>query len=533
MLGVREVELRFDTNELANINLVAGDTATRGFLISLIGNNGEFIPANNNIKVTLYAENSNYPGKIYFNEGSIKEDKYLVYFTSDMISKQGIVEYQIRAMSSDGTAIIFSKPYRRQVELCIANGGTVGHDVVVDFSKLTEAINNVLVLEQNYGLALDEQHLLHDDVVRKHTDVKNMYGTLSGVFDSETVRIEAEKIRVANENARKTAETTRAANENARKTAETARATKETERQTAETARIREEDIRIENEKARIEAENKRKSAESTRVTAESNRSTEEVKRVEQYKKMTELMTVLGDNPTVEIAEEVTKLKAEDKVILDKLQAIKDNIDNLADYDFDGQNYIKSKFYVKLGKAYYDSENIGFRVKNDIIKHTFTGSDWSRLYFKAKTDLAGVDNILVYNLTDDRIRYAPKITNLAGQYAIDVFNATEVLFNTTTIPDKNVSIWDIKPVKVDGIVIKNDIKKVPIMADGGKLRFIVSQDMAEDGHILIYDLADTTKRFAIKVTNYRQDYELEVGSLKEIVINTTTLPTSTVKLEWR
>lgn len=138
-IGLKDLVLDFDSNDLQDITIVQGDTKTRGFKVLVSTNNGEIIKASSNYEMRLYGINSNYPDKSFFTKGTIDGDFYKVYISTDMASKSGKLQLQL-ALFEGTNALIQSRIKEVDVYRSIANGGNVGKDLVVDFGKLKDAL---------------------------------------------------------------------------------------------------------------------------------------------------------------------------------------------------------------------------------------------------------------------------------------------------------------------------------------------------------------------------------------------------------
>lgn len=317
-IGLKDLVLDFDSNDLQDITIVQGDTKTRGFKVLVSTNNGEIIKASSQYEMRLYGVNSNYPGKSFFTKGVIDGDFYKVYISTDMASKSGKLQLQLALF--DGTnALIQSRIKEVDVYRSIANGGNVGKDLVVDFGKLQDVLDRADEQSKRFEESLVRQQAVESQIAEKHTEVVQIRDGLKDVLTTENARVEAEKkrvsaedVRVSNESTRQSNESTRQSNENARQQNESTRASSESQRQaeestrksdeqkriSAETNRNSEEAKRDNAEKIRIENENKRISAEKTRAendvtynkneeqrkSQESTRQTQEKQRVEAEK---------------------------------------------------------------------------------------------------------------------------------------------------------------------------------------------------------------------------------------------------------
>lgn len=291
-IGLKDLVLDFDSNDLQDITIVQGDTKTRGFKVLVSTNNGEIIKASSNYEMRLYGINSNYPDKSFFTKGTIDGDFYKVYISTDMASKSGKLQLQL-ALFEGTNALIQSRIKEVDVYRSIANGGEVGKDLVVDFGRLQEALDRVDVQEKKYKESIVRQEVVESKIAEKHTEVVQIRDGLKDVLNTENARVEAEKkrvsveqtrvsqektrqsneqTRISNETARKQSEDTRNSQEKTRQSQEQSRKDEETKRATVETSREQSEQTRAKNETERQNAEKERQSNEQTRVSQENSR---------------------------------------------------------------------------------------------------------------------------------------------------------------------------------------------------------------------------------------------------------------------
>ena len=305
-IGLKDLVLDFDSNDLQDITVVQGDTKTRGFKVLVSTNNGEIIKANPQYEMRLYGVNSNYPDKSFFTKATIDGDFYKVYISTDMASKSGKLQLQL-ALFEGTNALIQSRIKEVDVYSSIANGGNVGKDLVVDFGKLQEALDRVDVQEEKYKQSIVRQEAVESKINQKHTEVVQIRDGLKDVLSTENARVEAEKKRVSAENTRASQESTRQSNENTRQSNETARQQKESTRQSNETQRQAEESTRKSDEQKRITAETNRDSAETKRDNAEKIRVENENKRITSEKTRAENDTEYNKNEEQRQAQESTR----------------------------------------------------------------------------------------------------------------------------------------------------------------------------------------------------------------------------------
>lgn len=278
-IGLKDLVLDFDSNDLQDITIVQGDTKTRGFKVLVSTNNGEIIKASSQYEMRLYGINSNYPDKSFFTKGVIDGDFYKVYISTDMASKSGKLQLQL-ALFEGKNALIQSRIKEVDVYASIANGGNVGKDLVVDFGKLNNALEIAEKQQKKFEESLVRQQAVESQIAEKHTEVVQIRDGLKDVLTTENARVEAEKKRVSAENTRVSQENTRQQQEDTRKRYEDTRIIQESTRQSNEQQRQAEESTRKSEEQKRITAETNRDNAETKRDSAEKQRTSNEDARV-------------------------------------------------------------------------------------------------------------------------------------------------------------------------------------------------------------------------------------------------------------
>lgn len=278
-IGLKDLVLDFDSNDLQDITIVQGDTKTRGFKVLISTNNGEIIKASSQYEIRLYGINSNYPDKSFFTKGVIDGDFYKVYISTDMASKSGKLQLQL-ALFEGTNALIQSRIKEVDVYASIANGGNVGKDLVVDFGKLQDALDRADEQSKRFEESLVRQQAVESQIAEKHTEVVQIRDGLKDVLTTENARVEAEKKRVSAEDVRASNENTRQQQEDTRKRYEDTRIIQESTRQSNEQQRQAEESTRKSDEQKRISAESSRNSEETKRDNAEKIRIENENKRV-------------------------------------------------------------------------------------------------------------------------------------------------------------------------------------------------------------------------------------------------------------
>lgn len=271
-LGIKSITLRFDDNQLGYLQPVQGDTKSRGFLVEMVSTDGEVLEASTNYECRLYGVNSNYPNKTFYTVGTIEEGRYKLYLSTDMVSKAGTLKLQV-ALYKGAEELIQSEVKEVEVTESMANGGSIGKDLVVDFTKLEKALERVDIQEKAYQDSLQKQEVIKSDIDKKQrqvstdtTAVRKIRKDMEGVMAAEASRVDAEKTRQSQESSRVSAENTRSSQESTR--------------QSQEDERQNQEDSRVEAEKKRVSAENSRTSAEKDRQSQENSRVEAEKKRV-------------------------------------------------------------------------------------------------------------------------------------------------------------------------------------------------------------------------------------------------------------
>lgn len=328
-LGIKTMTLKFDDNQLGHLAPIQGDTKSRGFVIEMVSADGEIVPADSLHECRLYGVNSNYPDKTFYTKAEVVDGKYKVYLSTDMVSKAGTLKLQV-ALYKGSEELIQSEVKEVEVTESMANGGSIGKDLVVDFTKLEKALERVDTQEKTYKDSLQKQEAIRADVENKQkqvsndtTEVRKIRTDMENVMAAEASRVSAEKTRQSQESTRqsqeatrKSQESTRQSQENTRQSQEASRVEAEKKRVSAENSRASAESTRNSQETARQSEEGKRKTAESDRVSAENTRQlqegtrqAQETQRVEAEKKRTS--TFEGWNLTMQgVIPNATKDKA-------------------------------------------------------------------------------------------------------------------------------------------------------------------------------------------------------------------------------
>ncbi|WP_425539452.1 pyocin knob domain-containing protein [Microaceticoccus formicicus] len=278
-MGLKKITLNYDQHQLTGLELMQGDTLTRGYSILVTDADGRVIKASPDYELRMYCVNMAYPEQTYYRIAEINGDRYDVIVPTSALTQKGRIKVQVGLYEGDDTAI-YSHVWEGNVGESLPQGGaTEGSDLVVDFTKLTLAIEKVDALQADYEQNLAEQKVIKKDIDTKHQEVTTMHAALETVFDTENERVAAEQARATAETARQTTEDDRLSSETTRKANETDRQGKEAARQSTEAGRVSAENTRLTNEDARVDAENARNTAENLRATEETKRRNNEVSR--------------------------------------------------------------------------------------------------------------------------------------------------------------------------------------------------------------------------------------------------------------
>lgn len=379
-IGLKDLVLDFDSNDLQDITIVQGDTKTRGFKVLVSTNNGEIIKASSQYEMRLYGINSNYPDKSFFTRGTIDGDFYKVYISTDMASKSGKLQLQL-ALFEGTNALIQSRIKEVDVYNSIANGGNVGKDLVVDFTRLQEALDRVDTQEKKYDKSLVRQQAVESKIAEKHTEVVQIRDGLKDVLSTENARVEAEKKRISAENTRVSQEKTRQSNESTRNS-------QEKTRQTQEQQRVDVERQRQSQEQSRVDAESKRVTSETTREQSEKTRSTKETERqnAEQTRQSNEQTRQQQESDRVEAEKQRAKSESDragkfdswDKTMQGVIPNATSKIAGIVKIDVDGENTTVSKksFDEDVSSIKKDLDNVQANVDKKADKtHKHSASD--------------------------------------------------------------------------------------------------------------------------------------------------------------
>ncbi len=321
--GFLPVDIFFYDSVLPALTVVQGDTGLRGYAARFFGADGRMVEKGTSLTARLYAVNPEKPSEAFYMEGTYQEGVWLLEVPVEAISKAGRVILQ--AVLLEGTSeMIQTRASTVEVGLSIAQGGTVGHSVRVDFDKVDRMLEeakkvladttakaqeakdyadrgnrDLATLEAGEASRVEAERKRASDYEAFSTEGKKTVESLKAQDDhyrqeigtieaqeaervqaeearkrQETGRVNAESARASKEEARSSAESKRVQAESARAKAESLRASQEAERQKAESARASAEGSRSRQEADRQESERIRESQEAGRVEAERARKT-------------------------------------------------------------------------------------------------------------------------------------------------------------------------------------------------------------------------------------------------------------------
>ena len=208
-----------------------------------------------------------------------------IIIPSSLLAYAGETKAQIQLVDSTNQHKLHDHLYRLQIEESLEAGASPGENLWFSLAELTEAIEEVNLMVEQYDTDVAAVATMRADVTTKHGEVTTMHTSLQDVYDTEQERRTAESARISAE-----AESTRSTAWTAIKaywdntikaywdstiyptwqtissqwdswvttwagwvTKEEARQTAETARQSAESARQSNESGRVSNETARIQ----------------------------------------------------------------------------------------------------------------------------------------------------------------------------------------------------------------------------------------------------------------------------------------
>lgn len=308
---------------LPDLTVVQGDAGLRGYAIRFYGADGTLYEKEGSTRARLYAVNPEERNEAYYMEGEYVDGVWLLEVPTEAISKAGRVTLQAVLFEGED-AMIQTRAKTVEAALSIAQGGSVGHSVRVDYEKVDQMLEeakkvlaettqkateaqdfakrgneDLAELEAGEAGRVEAEKKRASDYEAFSTEGKRTVESLKaqdshyrqeiGTIESqeaervqaeearkrqESGRVSAESKRTAQEEARSSEEAKRAQAESARAQAESLRASKEAERQRAESARASAEGSRSRQEADRQESERIRESQEAGRVEAEKARKT-------------------------------------------------------------------------------------------------------------------------------------------------------------------------------------------------------------------------------------------------------------------
>lgn len=429
-LGIIELEMRIGLDTYHPKVRVTQYDSGLTLEYDIIDRNGEVVTSLPDVVPVLYVESPD-KSAIGSAEGEIVDGKAIIPIPGSLLSKFGEAEAQVQLVNATTKEQIHDNTFILDIAQSKMDGEVEpGESLWFNLQDLKEAIANVHELEQQYDNDVAAVSSMRDDVTSKHGEVTTMHSSLQDVFDSEAARVLAEKARADAEKLRASAETTRANNETKRVTAEKNRVTAETGRVDAEIAR------------EAAEAERKAQYTKSTDLYAKG--SALYSKSDPLYTEMKALQQMLGEDPTVELAEQIVKLQEVDADITDVLKAVQhlsDNGKNL--YEEAGELY--REYVTNTGgipTLTYDWR--GYAITNDIKTWVVPGTQTNgRLYFKAQG--SALSHILVYT-ADEKNMYVAEIDNRTKHYScdLDLTGGRNVLISTLPAWGQKVKIWDLE-----------------------------------------------------------------------------------------
>lgn len=302
--GFLPVDIFFYDSVLPALTVVQGDTGLRGYAARFFGADGRMVEKGEGLTARLYAVNPEKPSEAFYMEGVYQEGVWLLEVPVEAISKAGRVILQ--AVLFEGTSeMIQTRASTVEVGLSIAQGGTAGHSVRVDFDKVDQMLEEAKkVLADTTAKAQEAK----DYADRGNQDLATLEAGEAGRVEAERKRasdyeafssegkrtveslkaqdshyrqeigaIESQEAeRVQAEETRKSQEASRVSAESARATQEEARSSEEAKRAQAESARDKAESLRASQEAERERAESARESSEGSRSRQEAERQESE-----------------------------------------------------------------------------------------------------------------------------------------------------------------------------------------------------------------------------------------------------------------
>ncbi len=137
-LGLKNIRVKFSTSERFDLFAVQGDTQTRGFRATLIDpKTKETIQPDPSYTFQLVAKRPDEPDQYIVTTGTIDEDSYVVYLSTNMLINPGPLNLQLVLKDGD-TAVIRSAPWTINIPPALDIDGLEipGGDIVVDYTEL-------------------------------------------------------------------------------------------------------------------------------------------------------------------------------------------------------------------------------------------------------------------------------------------------------------------------------------------------------------------------------------------------------------
>ena len=128
---------------------------------------------------------------------------------SSLLAYAGETKAQIQLVDSANQHKLHDHLYRLQIEESLEAGASPGENLWFSLAELTEAIEEVHLLVEQYDTDVAAVATMRDDVITKHSEVTTMHTSLQDVFDTEQARRTAESARISAESDRVEAESTR------------------------------------------------------------------------------------------------------------------------------------------------------------------------------------------------------------------------------------------------------------------------------------------------------------------------------------
>jgi len=434
---------------------------------------------------------------------------------SSLLAYAGYARAQIQLIDSVNQHKLHDHLYRLHIEESLEAGASPGENLWFSLAELTEAIEEVHLLVEQYDTDVAAVATMRDDVTTKHGEVTTMHASLQDVYDTEQARRTAESARISAETDRQTAETERIQAESARNTAEDTRQTQETARQQAEAQRDTDEDTRVANEAIRETNEDVRVSQETTRETQESARQT-------LYQQLQALQEVLGTDPTVELAQAVAALQYADLYFLEAWRVSSHLIDPAKDLIAEAGTLYRLTHVIEDGSPWLKRTEVGKAILNGSMELTAPGNaPRMRLYWKAQGERSEAGAYIAAWAGDDQAnQYVGEIDNYTRQYSavFDLSATRTVTLSTLTAWGQTVRIWDMDwRVALEGEITgagttKSEIEKVIVQA-------IVDNQIVKQSEFTQHKLDYMPHRFENKVQNktYKFGFQVSDGGSPQII----------------